>query len=54
MDGSMSDELLRDKYPHMCSFAIDQNITLQKSVDICRNEDIYDMFHLPLSMLAYN
>jgi hypothetical protein len=33
-------------------FTKDQGITLKKAVDICCNEEIYNLFHLPLSLIA--
>jgi hypothetical protein len=49
-----SENILRQKFPHLCSFAKDQDITLKQPAVICTIEDIYDLFHLPLSIIASN
>ena len=47
-----TDEMLRYKLPHLCSFAKSQSISLKQAVAICVDEDIADMFHIPLSVVA--
>ena len=47
-----SDDILRVKLPNLFLFARDQNISLRRAVQICNTKEIYDIFHLPLSMIA--
>jgi hypothetical protein len=42
----------QDEYPHLHSFAKNQNIIFDKAMEIS-NENIYDMFQLPLSTIAH-
>jgi hypothetical protein len=39
-----------DIYPHLHSFALDDNIAMEKVLD---NDSIYNLFHLPLSIVAH-
>jgi hypothetical protein len=45
------ESLREDEYPHLYSFAKDPSISVQKArIKISKN--IYDLFNLPLSMVA--
>jgi hypothetical protein len=50
---SWNSDIRQDIYPHLHSFAKNQKITIQKAVEVT-NENIYDMFHLPLSTIAHD
>ena len=41
-----------NKYPHLCSYAKDQEISLANAVDICAHDISTNLFHLPLSLIA--
>jgi hypothetical protein len=45
------DSIREDEFPHLFSFAKDPSISIQKARDMI-NVDIYDLFNLPLSMVA--
>jgi hypothetical protein len=49
---SWNSDIRQDLYPHLHSFAKNQKITIQKAVE-ANNENIYDMFHPPLSTVAH-
>jgi hypothetical protein len=38
--------------PHLFSFDLNQDITLSKGISIFNEASIYDMFYLPVSMVA--
>ena len=46
------DSIREDYYPHLFSFAKDVNLSMEKAGHVT-NEDIYDLFHLPLSTIAH-
>jgi hypothetical protein len=45
------DSIREDDYPHLYSFAKDPSISIQKARNMI-SENIYDLFNLPLSMVA--
>jgi hypothetical protein len=47
-----NNSIRQDIYPHLHSFAKNQNISIDKAMEIY-NENLYDMFHLPLSTIAH-
>jgi hypothetical protein len=49
---SWNDNTLKEEMPHLHSFALNQDITLRKSVSTFQEDSIIDMFYRPLSMVA--
>jgi hypothetical protein len=47
-----NNSIRQDTYPHLHSFAKNQNIGIDRAMGI-NNENVYDMFHLPLSTIAH-
>lgn len=44
------DDMMMAKYPHLYSFTIDKDITIDSALKHTRN-DFYDMFHLLMSSI---
>ena len=43
---------MEHKYPHLHSFARNENISMKDGIQ-ANNSDIYEIFHLPLSLIAH-
>ena len=46
------DTPLCNKYPELFSFAKHQKISVHDAIQISNNDDMFSMFHLPLSLIA--
>jgi hypothetical protein len=46
-----NDRLLSSQFPELCSFVKDKNISIQSVIN---TEDMTDLFHLPLSVQAFD
>ena len=46
------DTTLVSQYPHLCSCAKQEDISLQAATESVLNRDVYDLFHTPLSAIA--
>ena len=47
-----SDQSMEFKYPHLYPFAKNDNISMQRAIQIS-SANIYELFHLPLSIIAH-
>jgi hypothetical protein len=48
---SWDDTPLRFQFPHLFSFALDNDITLEMFTTLCNQDDIEYMFYFPLSLV---
>jgi hypothetical protein len=47
-----SDTLLSHRFPHLFSFALDNDITLERLSLLCNSDSSEQVFYLPLSVIA--